>query len=270
MYTPVTRVVLLDIETLPADAIVGMSLDEPPEYALQATEPSPVEARLVPKNYKSADTISAWQYKERLRQNSAEKKRKKDWLVAAKKHYAKQSLNPSRGRISHLGLGVYEFPTSSNSTAPITELETHVLCGDCGDEKDILKKGWEIMKAQPAGTNFVAHNGHAFDYPFIQLRAIKHGMMDMARFFSVGKPWESPLVDTMVKWPATGFGAKRSGRSVDAIMEFLGDERPENPFTGADVLPAYVAGSDREIRMHCLDDLRCLLKIYTIIRAIEK
>lgn len=269
MYKPMTRVVLFDIETVPADARPDMDLNDPPAYARDATKPPPVEARVCPKNYKKEDTIAAWKYKERMRVTAAEVERQEKWLEDAAAYYAKQSLNPMKGKVCHLGIGIYDFPTSQAECMNPTEVETHIISGD---EKDILAKGWEIFKAQPHAALFVAHNGHAFDCPYLQLRAIKHGMMDMAKFFTIGKPWESPFVDTMLKWPATGFGAKRSGRSVDAIMEFLGDEREENPFTGAHVLQAYVSGAagDADIKAHCLDDLRCLLKIYTITAQIEK
>ena len=237
----------IDLETLPGDAVVGMSLECAPGW----DPPMPVvEPRTVPSNYKDAAKIQAWHAKEAQRQMAEAHKLLEAQRAKDLKHWRDGAIRPADMRIACVGW-------------TLGEGDAEVI--DCAeDEAAGLKALAElVMDAKPA--RIVAHNGHGFDFPNTQLRAMRHHGLRLAAAFHQEKPWENRLVDTLAWWP----GKFSKGGSLDACADLLGISREANPISGAEVLDAYVAGRWGDVVGHCLDDINVLREVYRVLREVR-
>ncbi len=244
---------LLDLETLPETATVSMDLDNPPGW--DPGLPPDFSDRKPPTNWKDKALIKEWWVKEHARQAEILEGRVAADAGKARDWYGKHSLDPMQLRIACIGWGI------------VGEEPQVIECFE--DEKAGLELLREITKdRQP--DRVVAHHGHGFDFPVIQLRAVKHGLFGLAHSFHQEKPWEGALLDTCLLWPVTKFrGQPQSSANVNAICAFLGIDRPDNPIDGKDVLQAYVDGRQDEIVAHCRADIRDLGKVWEVVRQIR-
>lgn len=237
----------IDLETLPGDATVGMDLSQAPGW--EAPELT-VEARKVPRNYKDADKIAAWRADEMKRQAGKlaeliEEQREKDL-----EHWKRGAIRFADARIACTG---YAFGEEDPATIDAAEVEGAGL----RELADLIEE------RQP--TRIVAHNGHGFDFPMVQIRAMRHHGLRLAAAFHQEKPWENRLVDTLAWWP----GKFNKGGSLDACADLLGISREANPISGAQVLDAYVAGRWGDVVGHCLDDINVLREVYRVLREVR-
>lgn len=129
--------------------------------------------------------------------------------------------------------------------------------------------GWVPEAPPDFSDRRVAHNGRRFDFPLLQLRALKHGQLDLARSLHQAKPWDERLIDTCEWWPRTGWGASGSSARMDDICAFLGIDRPDNPIDGSQVLDAYVSGRLDEVVQHCLADVRVLREVFVTLATMR-
>lgn len=244
---------LIDLETLPEDATVGMDLDHPPGWT---PEPHPgFSDRKPPTNWKDKDLIEEWWVKERAKQAAELVGWDAKQAEAGRKWYHSASLDPMRLRIACIG---YAFDDEEPRVIEYFEDEGSGL----------LALHAVIMGRRP--TRIVAHNGFGFDYPVTQLRAIKHGLPGLAAGLHQDKPWDGYLFDTHLLWPVTKYrGRPTSSTSMNAICAFLGIDRPDNPISGSEVLQAYVDGRQDEIVAHCRADIRDLGKVWDVVRQIR-
>lgn len=138
-------------------------------------------------------------------------------------------------------------------------------------EKALLENFWEKVE----GYNkpwWVGHNILRFDIPFLQVRAMHHGLHPLARCLNrhTVKPWESRIIDTMRVWPRTGkeMGAWRNGlkglSSLDSICMLLGIPLQEG-VSGADVYQCWLDGRGDEVEHHLDMDIR---QVRDVFRAI--
>lgn len=249
---------LLDIETVPATATVGMDLGAPPGWTPAPFEPPPLPERgKRGKHITRPETIAKWEAEEDARHaaalaahadtiEAARAAHVEADRAAAEKWYRAQSLDPLHGRVLCLGYAI------GDEDPAVIE----------GDEVDILDEYARLL-AFCRPRRFVAHNGHGFDFPFLRLRALKHGRHDVSAAMHQDKPWDERLIDTAQRWPTTGYrGRQSSSAKLDDIAAFLGIARPDNPFDGSRVLDAYVAGQGALATVHCLDDIRVLREVY--------
>jgi hypothetical protein len=244
-------VLFLDIETLPATAVPGVDLAF--QAAANGFVPAPAPAeREPPSNYRDAAKIAEWRAAERERHRQAVLDHATAQVQAARDWYAAQSLDPMQCRILCLGYAVDDD-------------EPNVLVGD---EAAILAELDDLLGfVRP--TRYVAHNGKGFDFPVIQLRAIKHRRYGICRALHQDKPWDAKLIDTLEEWPSTQHGRQKQGGTMDRICSFLEIERTDNPISGRDVLVAYVEGRMDEIVAHCRADIRDLRAVYQVTSAIR-
>lgn len=229
---------LIDIETLPEDATVGMDLQRPPGFVMP-----PYEAvqRSVPRNYKDPAKILVWQQAEFQRQAEEGLKWAGDKHAEAESNYRQRSLSPMTARIACIGYALDHNPAQV------------IRCDD--NERDGLETLMGVIKSRRPSV-VIAHNGHGFDYDFLWKRLMKHGHSD-AMWFYQEKPWEKKLQDTYLKWSK----ANRRGGNMDDICKFFGWEREDNPIRGGEVLDAYIDGRMSDVVAHCRGDIEDLRKL---------
>jgi hypothetical protein len=246
------RTALIDLESLPQDARVGMDLRAPPGW-----KPAPyvAESRQVPRNYKSEEAIARWRAGEMDRLRGAEAKHREGQREKGEAWYRDASLDPFRGRIACVGIAVGEG-------------DVEVI--DCVDDERRGLLDLQTLLADVKPQRIVAHNMDGFDGPFIQIRALKWGADKLAAGFHQDKPWDGFLVDTHEWWPATHYrGRNRSSAKLDNICGLLGIERRENPIGGAQVLDAYIDGRWGDVVAHCRADVRDLREVFRRLAAMR-
>lgn len=147
------------------------------------------------------------------------------------------------------------FPSGGN--------DREVLKGYCltGDELSILERFAKLCMS----VDFVcAHNGKAFDFPFISRRMIVH-QVPLPPILDIRnrKPWDVAWIDTMLMW---SFGDFKYYTSLITLAYALGLENPKDDITGADVGPLFRAGEIAKIAKYCNSDMVILTNCYRIMR----
>lgn len=138
-------------------------------------------------------------------------------------------------------------------------------------EKALLEQFWEKVQTYEKPW-WVGHNIVRFDIPFLQVRALHHGLRDLARHLNRDrvKPWESRILDTQRIWPRTGkeMGAWREGvknlSSLDSICHVLGIPLQEG-VTGAEVYQCWVEGRHDEVADHLHHDIRQVREVFRVL-----
>ncbi len=255
------NICFIDIETLPEGATVGMDATrapgwEPPSVEGFVAEP---ERKTCPAHFRKPDAIERWEANESGRYSAAVRDA---WLAAheamkaekvkARKEWASGSLDGMRGRIACVSIAFGEG-----------EIDV-IECAE--DEAGGLADLDAVMRRRKPRA-IVAHYGIGFDFPFIQLRAVKHDLLGLARRFHQDKPWDGLLVDTKALWPMVR-GSK--GANLANVCAFLGiDHDVDNPITGADVLDAYIAGRWGDVVAHAAADVRDLRGVYRVLAQVR-
>lgn len=254
----------IDLETLPGDATVGMETTAPPGWEDPDPEPKEVTPRVLPRNMKKGgDAAARWKIGEEKRLEQAQKQAQLDAVAAvdaqrasALSEWRKGSLDPLRGRIALIALAFGEG-------------DVQVI--DCAEDEEagLRELGGLIVDAKPR--TWVAHNGPDFDFPFLQLRALKYGSAVLASRFHQEKSWDGVLVDTADWWPTVGgWGGRKRGTRLDVICTHLGIERTDNPIGGAEVLDAYIRGDWPHVVQHGVADVRDMREVYRTLVEVRR
>lgn len=238
-----SRTLFLDLETVPGDATVGMDLTNPPGWEPVPFEP---EERQPPRNWKDPGKINQWHVDNAVRAEREMAAHATAQAKAGEQWYRGASLDPYRARIACIGWALGE-----SKPAVIDCVE--------GEAAGLLDLRTLIEDAKPR--HIVAHAGLGFDFPMIQLRALRRGVPDLPRAVWQEKPWDTYLIDTKDWAPRVG----RSSRRLDDLCKLFGIERTDNPIGGAEVLDAYIGGRWPEVVAHCRADVRDLREVYRML-----
>jgi|APSaa5957512622_1039677.scaffolds.fasta_scaffold69435_2 uncharacterized protein YprB with RNaseH-like and TPR domain len=151
--------------------------------------------------------------------------------------------------------------------------ETVVLSGDGSlkDEKRILQEFWDFLDPVPTPW-YIGYNVQGFDLPFLQVRALHHGLTHLARKlgrWSV-KPWDRRVIDLMHVWPRTGAdknawqqGLKGVGK-LETVCHVLGVEL-QTGVMGPDVYNAYKNRDTAGVESHLHHDIRQVRDVFKIL-----
>ena len=106
-----------------------------------------------------------------------------------------------------------------------------------------------------------AHNGKAFDYPFLCRRHLANQLPIPAILQIQGKkPWEiTNLLDTMEMWR---FGDMKYYVSLISLAYVFGVESPKDDMDGSMVAKAYYDGKIEDIRKYCAKDVHALVQVW--------
>ncbi len=266
MYKIPDDVVFIDLETLPGDATVGMDLTQAPGWEAPPLVVEEPKRRTVPASYKKDTAIQSWLLKEQSRMREALVDARVKALDAqgeekakALKRWRDGSLDGYRARIACIAIAFGEQP---------------VQVIDCAEAEEAGLRELE-RRTYHLGPNpvriWVAHNGEGFDFPMIQIRALKYGgLRYLAARLHQEKPWDGRLVDTLRWWPTMGgWGDRFKGTKLDDICRHLGIERTDNPIDGSQVLDAYVREDWPDVIAHAHADVRDLREVYRVLAEVR-
>jgi hypothetical protein len=123
-----------------------------------------------------------------------------------------------------------------------------------GDEKEILKKFWEIAKEVDL---FIGHNILEFDLKFIYQRSVILGIKP-SREISFRKYQSSPVYDIMHEWDRWG----GNYTPMDDLARAMGIPSSKTDLDGSKVHQYYKDGKHQEIIEYCCKDVEVTRKIY--------
>jgi uncharacterized protein YprB with RNaseH-like and TPR domain len=130
------------------------------------------------------------------------------------------------------------------------------------DEKEILSEFGELVESfrKPGELKLCAHNGKAFDFPFLARRFVVGGLK-LPRVLDIAgkKPWELDFIDTLELWK---FGEFRHYASLALLAEVLGVSNPKDDLDGSQVAEVYYREKDLErIVRYCEKDVLAVAQV---------
>ena len=157
-------------------------------------------------------------------------------------------LNPETGK----GAAYYQ---QQNGETEETEREMNLV--PCIDEKDILKRFWEVATHYD---QFVTFNGHSFDVPFLAIRSAVHRVKPSCNLIS-NRYYDKPHLDVYDR--LTNFGAVRFKRSLHLWCMAFGIKSPKaGGMTGDDVARLFKEKKCRDVAKYCYGDLIATKELY--------
>jgi len=131
--------------------------------------------------------------------------------------------------------------------------------GLIGTEAEIFEQLFVILDKQRPDI-LVAHNGKAFDYPFIGKRLMINGYPLPPILNIIGKkPWEVNLDDTMEMWRFTDL---KSYTSLITLCYCLKIESSKGDLDGSKVKDAFFDGKIEDIKKYCNLDVLALIRVW--------
>ncbi len=127
----------------------------------------------------------------------------------------------------------------------------------CADEKEILKRFWELATHYD---QFISFNGHSFDCPFLMLRSAILKVKPSVNLMQY-RYGDKPHLDVYEK--LTNYGAVRFKRSLHLWCQAFGIESSKDKgITGLEVAPYFRAKRCREIALYCFDDIKATARLF--------
>lgn len=125
-----------------------------------------------------------------------------------------------------------------------------------GDEKDILKKFWEVARDVDL---FVGFNILEFDLRFIYQRSIVLGVRP-SQAVSFARYRSAPIYDLMQEWTNWSFNNKISMHALALALHIKSSKQGE--LDGSKVYDYYKEGKTKEIYEYCNADVEVTRAIY--------
>lgn len=209
-----SRYIVLDIETA----------DQPPEAFMVPD----VDLLDPPATHKKPESIAAWREERRA--------------ALPGELRAKSSLEPLIGGIVVcVGLAIDDQPVHVLTVATVDEAGEHAILARL--EAGLLR--------HPEAT-LITWNGSGFDLEYLRKRALRHGLVSLARRMYHEKPWNSARhVDLRAAW--CGANKTAPGR-LGQVARYLGIEVKDD-HSGAQVSALIEAGQLAAVTDHCRSDV---------------
>lgn len=199
------------------------------------TPPAP-ESIAAPANYKDPDKIAAYQ---------------RDKLDEA---WRKQALDSMAGQIICIGYAIGNDP-----------VQTITVGIDVSSERSALEQlGMAAAYIRTKDTiEWIGHNFQGFDGIWLRRKAIKYGLVELARSINLDR-YRGNVRDTMLMWSPHD---ARDRVSLDNIAEYLC--LGEKTGNGAMVHDLWIAGRRQEIAEYCRQDVELTRAVYNHLSKFE-
>ncbi len=167
-----------------------------------------------------------------------------DRICSGKKSPKDPSLNAWSGQIICIGIGI------DDNIATLAGMP----------EKDLLEAFWTLVRDKIAQHVIVTFNGKDFDIPFIQKRSGIRKVFQGQKMPSItcNRYYNDRHFDVMQV--LSNFG-KETWMSLQDYCIMYGIP-VDDPITGCDIGPLWMAGRIKEIEQHCASDVRLTLELY--------
>jgi hypothetical protein len=212
----------VDIETAPLEDVTLAALCPACETPPHPGEFDPTSVRYG--NTKDADKRAAKLAEEQAKHAAEVRDYDAACAAAAAKHFTKfkdsAALSPLTGRV--VAIGVMLPGSTSSSVGDVRIFGSNVVADVT--EKPMLRDFWGLVQEWiEKKTPIVGHNSLAFDFPFLIMRSLYHGLdipFDLVRLRGRYPQWQPLLIDTM---QICAFGRPTAkGLGLDAVGKFFG------------------------------------------------
>lgn len=173
----------------------------------------------------------------------------------------KTALSPFTGEVVAIGLlnpdtdkGAIFFQTANEKVEPLTEKG---ISFEPGNEKEILEKFWEKIKAY---NQVITFNGRGFDLPFLMIRSAFHKIRPSRNLLGYRYEFQNhcDLLDQL-----TFYGQSRR-YNLDFYTRSFGFRSPKENGDGSKVGNLYQEKKFLEIARYCLRDLVATKELFEI------
>lgn len=170
-------------------------------------------------------------------------------------------ISPLTGRIISIGVlnpetgkGAAYYQQQNGETE---ETDGNMTLVPCQDEKDILRRFWEVATHYD---QFITFNGHSFDVPYLTIRSAALKVKPTKNLIG-NRYWDKPHLDVYDR--LTNFGAVRFKRSLHLwCMAFGINSSKGGEVDGPEVAQFFKDKKCREIAKYCYDDLVATKELY--------
>ncbi len=142
-------------------------------------------------------------------------------------------------------------PESFNIEGTPAEIELETM----SQLNDLLKS----VAPEHVTMEIIAHNGMAFDYPYLAHRGLKYGFKYLYETFNVTR-YDTRAKDTMVMFRMSDY---RSYYSLNAILEYFGFGQKTDH--GSQVHDMFLQGQIDKINEYCRNDVKLLQQVYNTL-----
>jgi hypothetical protein len=158
------------------------------------------------------------------------------------------------GKVITVGLGYFfQAPESDEVHFKVKALQSD-------DEAAMLQEIAAMLQGKKR-LRLVAHNGLAFDFPYLGRRMLVHRIpLPYSLDLMAKKPWEVPHIDTLQLWK---FGEARNYTSLELLCEALGLPSSKNDLDGSQVSRTYHEAKGLErIAAYCQEDVVATARVF--------
>lgn len=224
------------LKKIPLDSILFLDIETVPEAA--SFETLPEEAQ------------ELWDAKTRNRRSEEE---------SAAEFYERAGIWAEFGKIVCISVGFFSQKGDGR---------TFRLRSFTGEEREMLLEFSDLLDEYYRHPRklLCAHNGKAFDFPYLARRMLIHGLPLPAKLDLFGKkPWEVPHLDTMELWR---FGDFKHYTSLRLMAHVLGIPSPKEDLDGSQIRSVYYEDGDMDrIRKYCELDVLTTAQVFLRLRG---
>jgi 3'-5' exonuclease len=168
--------------------------------------------------------------------------------------WRKQALDSMAGQIICIGYAIAHGPVRTITVGQDAKNERHAM--------ELLGADASCIRTLDT-LEWVGHNFQGFDGVWLRRKAIKYGLVDLARSINLDR-YRGNVRDTMLMWSPHD---ARDRVSLGNIAEYLC--LGEKNGNGADVHDLWLAGRKREIAEYCRQDVELTRAVYKHLAKFE-
>ena len=177
--------------------------------------------------------------------------------------FERAAIYPEFGKVIVVGLGIFSFDAPDTLTLRVKALKGH-------DEGALLRelKAYLGDRSQPESLRLCAHNGKAFDFPYLCRRMLVNGISPPCALSMEGKkPWEVTHLDTMDLWR---FGDRKSFPSLHLLATLFNIRSSKELMDGSEVNHSYYIQDDLDkIAYYCLHDVVVTAQLFLKMHCLQ-
>ncbi|WP_297337211.1 3'-5' exonuclease [Algoriphagus sp.] len=189
-----------------------------------------------------------WIKKERLIKTQAEGK-----IEPGSLYFDQAGIHAEFGQVICIGVGYFQWKKKDK------KLIFRSKVFSAADERELLLDFSDLLSKNK--WILCAHNGKAFDFPYLCRRMLIHGVpLPEPLQFAGKKPWEVRHLDTLELWK---FGDYKHFTRLELLASVFGIPSSKDELDGSQVNATFHLENDLEkIKKYCIGDVEVTARVY--------